>query len=746
MKSPIRERGYIEVTFGVVNHKAQEKARVNENGNFAYYTNNNRIFDSQVRKEQYGTFEENFTRLDREMYFPPRPDSGLGYYDTGLVGGSLVSDGYYEVTINLNIPNAEIKGLTIDFGDNYPTDFDIHYSSGAIPVFGNTEKKWVTETVIGPTDYIRIVARAMKNTHSRLRISSILFGYGLVYDNESVMDSRLESFVSPTCQELPQIDFSVTLNNYDQYFNVDDPESAINFLETGQEMNVRYGYQLPKENEEDEDEIEWIQGAKLLCSEWEATDTTATIRAWDVFRSMDSEYYKGVYNANGRSFYNLAVDVLQDAGETNYHIEPRLKSIYTKNPIPRVKHKEALQLIANACRCTLYQTRDGVISIRSNYKPTLTPSSNSEASYSVMSNLFLPGKKQEYASFSSDYTRLDNTMYFLPRSGVSGIYTGYISGYQSDSNGEFGINPIVTINQDVENPYYSLSLVFGEALPSGFIIRTYLQNDLVDELAFPNEEYGSIEKEMYIQYKFDDFTKMEIEFTGTEKPYNRIVLNSIYLDKNPDFTMELNDILSFPKATKLERVQEVVVPCYLYRKLNDQESIYNENVTITTANSTMEFFWSEPHCDYSVKINGSASTGVSIVSFGSYYAKIRFSITGTFSLEILGHKYKIAEKKAVKKLLDSGQDGKTITWENPLVSDMTVADNLASWLADHYSKTIEYEYSTRGHPELDVSDIIHQERKTKNGVRLVDVGIYKHVIKFNQAFSGEVGATRQEGS
>lgn len=31
---------------------------------------------------------------------------------------------------------------------------------------------------------------------------------------------------------------------------------------------------------------------------------------------------------------------------------------YSNNPIPRVKYKEALQIIANACRCVLTQSRD----------------------------------------------------------------------------------------------------------------------------------------------------------------------------------------------------------------------------------------------------------------------------------------------------------------------------------------------------------------------------------------------------
>ena len=213
---------------------------------------------------------------------------GQSFYDTGLVGESLVSEAKCEVTIGLNTIPTDFKGLTINFGENYPVDFDVVGSTGQTIQFrDNTQSLWTTEEVLENTTSIKLVFYRMKNPQSRLRIYSIRFGYGLVYYNDSVMDSKLESYISPIGADVPQIDFYVQLKNYDHYFNVDNPKSAINYLETGQEMDILYGYQLP-----DSDTIEWIQGSHLLCSEWESDDNTATIRCQDVFRNMDSEYRK----------------------------------------------------------------------------------------------------------------------------------------------------------------------------------------------------------------------------------------------------------------------------------------------------------------------------------------------------------------------------------------------------------------------------------------------------------------------
>ena len=241
MKSSLRERAYIMLSFGLVNQEAQAKASIKA-GRFAYYSNKNNLFGEHGDDVVYATLEENFTRVDGSMLFPPRNTPGQSFYDTGLVGESLVSEAKCEVTIGLNTIPTDFKGLTINFGENYPVDFDVVGSTGQTIQFrDNTQSLWTTEEVLENTTSIKLVFYRMKNPQSRLRIYSIRFGYGLVYYNDSVMDSKLESYISPIGADVPQIDFYVQLKNYDHYFNVDNPKSAINYLETGQEMDILYG-------------------------------------------------------------------------------------------------------------------------------------------------------------------------------------------------------------------------------------------------------------------------------------------------------------------------------------------------------------------------------------------------------------------------------------------------------------------------------------------------------------------------
>lgn len=729
MKSSLRERAYIMISFGLVNQEAQAKATV-DNGSYAYYSNKDNIFGEHIDDTVYATLEEEFTKVDGSMFFLPRATEGGRYYDTGIVSDKLVSEARCEVIISLNTIATDFKGLTINFGENYPVDFDIVGSTGQTIEFrGNTKSKWSTEEVLENTTYIKLVFYKMKNSQSRLRIYSIMFGYGLVYYNDSVMSSALDSYVSPIGADVPQFDFSVTLKNYDHYFNVDNPNSAINYLETGQEMDIMYGYQTPGS-----DTIEWIQGNHLWCSEWESDDNTATIRCQDIFRNMDGEYVKGLYSASGKSYYALAEEILKDAGISEYYIDPRLKKLYSNNPIPRVKYKEALQIIANACRCVLTQSRDGKVQIKSNFMPSASIETNGEETYSNAANVLTDTPKVEYATLAGNYTPTDGTMFFLPRNGKAALTTGYVSKEISGANGTFTKNPVVTITMEAIRAYYGLKLVFGTALPAAFTIRTYKGGEPVNEYPVEKDE---INITSIILRDFDDFDVMKIEFTKTAEPYNRIVLNYFSLSDVVDFTMNRRDMTSSPKAIKQELIKEVIVPCYTYQENNREENLVYEDIDVV-AGEVETYYIQDPSYGYKVKldeIEGKAT----VVAWSNYFVTIKFNVTGSFKLEVQGYRYKIVEKYATVSL---NARGKTVKWKNPLISNTTMANELAAWLADYYTAGIEYEYDTRGNPELDATDIVYQENEFHDGMR---VNIYRHTVNFKQAFSGRVTARRIGG-
>ena len=112
MKSSLRERSYMMISFGLVNQEAQANATVMGN-NFAYYSKQTGLFGQRKEDTVYATLEHDFTKVDGSMYFLPRENTSGNYYDTGLISKPLIPKSGYELLIELNVVATDIKGLTI---------------------------------------------------------------------------------------------------------------------------------------------------------------------------------------------------------------------------------------------------------------------------------------------------------------------------------------------------------------------------------------------------------------------------------------------------------------------------------------------------------------------------------------------------------------------------------------------------------------------------------------------------------
>ncbi len=71
-------------------------------------------------------------------------------------------------------------------------------------------------------------------------------------------------------EELPTIDFNLSVNNKDRAFDIENEESSVNFLEIGQNITVLYGQEL------EDGSVEWLPGAKVQLKEWSADDEEMT--------------------------------------------------------------------------------------------------------------------------------------------------------------------------------------------------------------------------------------------------------------------------------------------------------------------------------------------------------------------------------------------------------------------------------------------------------------------------------------
>lgn len=695
MKRPVRNQSYMKIQLGLINQEAQQTAGLSDTNKYNDFSDAESIFNQHTVR-RYATYESNFWKANGISFFLPEKKSD--YRKDGITSTNLFEESFH-VKFVFGCGKSDIKGLTIKFGRNYPTKFTIVTDNATSFEYENTEELFKSDDVFENTESIELVIAEMNVPNARVRIDYIIFGLGLEYDDEWISEASSNTTLSAINEDLPESEFTVTLCNDNQLFNVDNPSSDINFLESGQKVNVMMGYML------DDGNIEWIKLHSLYVSEWSADDSSATIKAVDILKYLDEKYYKGIYYEDGISLYDLAVLVLTDAGlnEDEYYIDSYMKKVYVHNPLPNVTHKEALQIIANAGRCIMDYDRNGKIRIRVAFKPTYDTTSNGETYFSNAPTIDNLTEKNQYATCEQNFWKADGKKLFVPTDHHQD--TGYISASISDENGKFDANPMLTRTLEAKYKAYGIMINFSGNLPKKIVIRTYADDVLNNTLTITS----GIEQATEINYDFPEYDRLEIEFPETE-PNSRIHIDYLSLGAETSYSLEYDDLYSTPVGTQLEKIKNVKVSRSLYSKSATKEDLTSETITYSGENQI--YYLNDPCYGYSVAIsNAESGQSAKLVSSGAYYVEVAFSGVKTgenIEVAITGYKYNVATSYYSQPVHNRGTEKE---WKNPLISFDDHCQEVAKWLADYFASGIEYELDYRGEPAIDCGDVIWQENK-----------------------------------
>lgn len=723
-----RNRGYIRATIGIVNQEAQNTASVNASQfNTTYFSSTEHLFDGVGVSKVYATAEQNFSKIDGSMYFLPSEDSGMTYYNNGLVAQAFLGSFYFKFeTTQLNI-----RGLMLNFGHSFPKTFSVEWDNG-LKVYENTESLFVSEDVYDGVSWMRITPIEMTDGQVRFRIHEITFGVAKTFTNENVLNYSLKDYVSPISETIPSQDMTLEVDNQDLYYSVDNPDSAFAFLETGQEIKVAFGYDVTGNGD-----IEWLPENTCFLKTWKADDLKAVFNATDRFDYLTGYYYRGEFRPNKISLYDLAVLVFEDAGITNpddYYLDPVLKNVMVKNPIPAVKHTEALQIIANAGRCILYQDRQKRFHMESAYMPELSAAVNEKTEYSDISELLKNIPKEAYAIQSNDFSVVDGSLFFMPSDGNL-KKVGYVSNSVADSYGIFDdVNPIITITAESALTVYGLVINFRNVAPQEFVVTTYLENVQVEQQTYSNPEVDFVTKET-----FENFDQMKMEFTKAH-PNARITIDSILFGDIAEYTLERKcDIYGHPVGERKNKVKSIGITRSVYKENSEVKELVYEEVTMTGMTLQQTVYFGEASYDLAVSTENENVTA-KIIDQSNYMAVVEFSkvseVSVTFNYKINGKQYTV--NKFLNKT-DYNVHGEEITWSNPLVSASPHAADVRDWLATHFLGDVEYEVLWRGDPRIDAGDLTYLELKNRD---IALTRVFENTLNFNGAWSSTIKARK----
>jgi hypothetical protein len=728
MRLPIRNRGYITARIGIVSSKAQDNVVAEESNNdFAYFANNTALFKGEDASKLYATGEWDFSKVDGSMYFLPPENAGMNYYNNGLVTNSLLGAIYISFDGNI----ADIKGVTIDFGECYPTEFTITSDNG-IKTYSNSQSIFVTEDTFDAVTFLQITPTKMLNGMGRLRILQMTCGISNTFSNKQVLGFTYKEFVSSISESLPSQDMTLTVDNQNLYYNPDNPQSAVAYLEQGQQMKVYFGYDLDGTGK-----VEWVPEMTAYLKSWNATDTQAKFTMVDVFDwKLTGTYYKGLYRPQGIDLYDLALDVLSDAGikDEEYEVDPYLKDVVVFNPLPPVTHAEALQIIANAGRCTLSSDRQGHINISASFVPDARATDNG-AEYDTVQNILSELVTDAYAMCSNDFSAVDGSMLFRPEDDEElSEYLGFVSKEVADKNGDFDSPPVITITLEAGYTCYGLPITFRSTAPQAFSIATYYQDKPVQKI---DVEYPSLDYMYDGQlYKFD---KMLIVFTKGY-PLARITVDRIKLGDSTDYIISRSyNLTASPVAERQDKVKAISVQRKTYRNSDETKELLSEELTLDVGQTEHTAYLNNASYGFQVSVTEGDAT-VEILESSSYFVKMRFSVvsgnTTKIKYSLTGSEYIVDEQYLRTVHNDTGVEKK---WSNPLISTLELAQALEEWLASYYLGDVEYQLNWNGDPRTDANDLFFLELKDREKTM---IRAYQNELSFNGAWSGTMKARK----
>jgi hypothetical protein len=622
------------------------------------------VFDNKTDKLiEYATMEENIFKLDGTQLFVPKVKNpeyirlGTPVVTTDILGS---------LTISYKKPQ-DIVGFSISFTEFYPTKFKLIADTGVERTYENNKADWFCNDSFDGVTSITIVPISFVNgNNKRMRITSIFMGVGITFTNTDITDLSLDDSCSFTSEELPCIDEKITCIDLEDMFNVDNPKSVLPYLQTGQRLSTWIGQTL------DNGEVEYIKLPVLYLASWVSQNKKVSLTARDRLSTLTGKYTLG-NTIHTRSLYDEAISIFEDAGlePDEYTIDDSLQDIIIENPMPEKPHAECLQLIANAGRCILRQTSEGVISLIANFENIIDPSqlnitTDSQAPWSKPDNV-RSCSSYVYADMTSNFFSADGTMVFMPKSGQNYLATGYVSNDISDSSGNFSTPPSLTMELPATFSYYGLNMIFAGNVPTKMKVRVYNDNKKKEEFIVEPDSNN-----YYLVHDFINFDKIEFTFLSSQ-PYNRVLINKISFGNITGYVLKSSDMKDKPNCAFLEKVKDVSVRI----------------------------------CSYEPSEN--PDEGPKLIDDNVYYTR------------------------------PINYQGVSVVFENPLIGDETLAQQVAEWLGNYYNNNVTYQVNYRGDPRLDSADIIFMDNEYLNNLQ---VSVEKHSLKFNGALSGKLDLRR----
>lgn len=702
MRKTVREAQVQAIVFlGVFDKTASNDASLDVPSATSFSQPQNLILSPNITVS-YATFEGSGFRLDGKQFL--LPESLNAVKTQGFVGDQISnSEGEFSdaqmVIVNFGSYH-DMVGISMSFDEQFPLPFEIKVTgyndddvvgselvtditTGKVSVFSAFES--INKITI---EFVRVAA------NGRARLNSIDFGIGYTYRDKQIISISEKHQGSPVSLTLPSSSFEFSLHNDGNTFGASGDSAITRFLTEGQKASVDYMVSWDGGNQE-------IPGGVWTLKSWTADKLSATFQLENVLAELNNtEFFKGIYDGQPHSLYELAETVLRDAGVTAYYLDTFLQSVYTTAPIPIMTHAEALQIIANAGLSKLFVDREGKICIEATVASKPTVKAHGEEAFYSKAESVLRNDNIQYMTFENRFARLDGTQYLLPEEGGETLLAGWVA-KDIASDSLYPENAYIELEYEAPTNVYSITIDWGGIPPESVAINSKEDGEWQDEITiFPTKQV-----ETYA-VSLRHCTNIYIRPKAATLSGIRPRISHIEASKLSDFNLDKKQVYEGSKE-----VIEVKLKGVLSQWVNRTASSETTEITHqkVKTNSGAIAFNHEIATDLKVAVlvDGSEVTDVTIDE--KHYAYVSYvtltsDTTKEVDIIITG---KLVNEADVPISSAANENGENMEIHNPLFDSQDIAQTAIDWVKDYYNQRIVYDYNVRGFPELEYGDTIY---------------------------------------
>lgn len=374
----------VKINYGIIDQTIEDDTITDASSENSEFSDVQNTIGVSTTKTKIAYLEKDYFELSGEHVFPEEDTE----YNVGWESASLsdVSGNISEYIEYVFANTHDSYGIQITFPDDCaPDTFKIAYYNGSSlvgdekTVTGNTLQVYSNYDVRLQWNRVRITFTKI-NPQQRARLWQVVLGINDLYDEDMLISVSASNTTDLAGDYDDCGEFSFQFFN-DGRFDI----RTINDLPIGLQEGLKVTV-LVKPRGRD---------AYVVYGNYYSESTNVeengriiTVSGYDeLYRLNDTTFRKGIVYPNGRSLYDWAQEVADDAG-IDIEIDDAFKSIMSSGYITEVPHREALRLIAEAGCGILLVGSDGKIQLKKHTPKNSGVISNDEiveGSYNVES-------------------------------------------------------------------------------------------------------------------------------------------------------------------------------------------------------------------------------------------------------------------------------------------------------------------------------------------------------------------------